>query len=442
MVLLVAFGVIYATPNLYQAEPGVQVIGVRNTVIDEQVLGRVSRVLEQKEIEIKAIQLDSGKIKVRLNSEGDQNSARDILKETLGNSYGVALADMPTTPNWLANLGAEPMFLGLDLRGGVHLLYQVDMQAAQNKVEENYEDDLRKLFQENKIRYLSVKRSLDGVTEVKFKSAELRDEGLSKLEENLPDLLATTLERADRFYISARLAEKKIVEIRKAALKKNMVAIRSRIDQLGVSEPIIQQQGNDRIVVQLPGVKDPNEAIRIIGKTATLEVRLVDEKNALASSVNGRVPVGSKRYFFRDGRPILLKKRLILSGDNIVDASSGFDPQSGGPTVNLKLDAKGGSIWMKVTGQNINKRMAVVYVEETRKTSQNADKSERNNPKSHRRSDYRTRNSRPTGKEFSDIRPTQCERITGTCVIVAGRFFSCTYLHCRRAHYWAQFRPG
>ena len=368
LLLLVSFGVIYATPNLYLAEPGIQVIGVRNAEVNEQLLGRVSRALEQNSIEAKSIGLGNGAIKARLNSDLEQSKARDVLKEALGSDYGVALADMPTTPQWLAGMGAAPMYLGLDLRGGVHFLLQVDMQAAELRSQENYEDDLKKLFQENKQRYISVQRENSGSIRAKFKSAEIRDAALINVELTYPELEITSSDQGDRFFIVSKLSDAAVSDLRKAAIKKNMIALRNRIDQLGVSEPIIQQQGTDRIVVQLPGVQDPAEAKTILGKTATLEVRLVDESNDLSSSINGRVPVGSKRYFFRNGSPILLKKRLILSGENIVDASSGFDSQSGGPTVNISLDAKGGSVWSKVTGQNINKRMAVVYVENSTET--------------------------------------------------------------------------
>jgi len=369
--MLVAFGVIYATPNLYVAEPGVQVLGVRNAEVDDNTVGRVSRALEQNNIELKSISLDNGVIKARLHTEEDQSNARDVLKESLGNNYGVALADLPTTPSWLASFGAAPMYLGLDLRGGVHFLLQVDMQAAQLRAEENYVDDLKRLFQENKLRYLSVKREGESAILAKFKTEALRDDAVNQLNTTYPELLANEYEEADRFFFRANLSEATITEIRKAALKKNMIALRNRIDQLGVSEPIIQQQGTDRIVIQLPGVKDPAEAKNLLGKTATLEVRLVDESNDLSSSINGRVPAGSKRYFFRNGSPILLKKRLVLSGENIVDASAGFSSQSGGPTVSITLDAKGATVWRKVTGENINKRMAVVYVETTTETKVN-----------------------------------------------------------------------
>ncbi len=366
--VLLAFGIIFATPNLYVAEPGVQVIGVRNTEVNEQTLGRISRAFEENKIEIKAINLLDGAIKATLTSEDDQTKARDILKSTLGEEYGVALADMPTTPNWLANLGVSPMYLGLDLRGGVHFLLQVDMEAAQKRSEENYEDDLKKLFQKNKQRYMSVRRESDGSINAKFKTEQVRDEALRSIEITYPEFVVSESNQTDRFFISGKLSEAAIADLRNAAIKKNMIALRNRIDQLGVSEPIIQQQGSDRIVVQLPGVKDPAEAKKILGKTATLEVRLVDEVNDLSSSVNGRVPVGSKRYYYRNGSAILLKKRLIFSGENIVDAGTGFDSQSGGPVVNVTLDAKGTSIWSKVTGQNINKRMAVVYIENSTTT--------------------------------------------------------------------------
>lgn len=377
LVLLVAFGVIYATPNLFVAEPGVQVIGVRNAEVDTQTVAQVTSALEEAGVVVKSVNLENGAIKARLASEEAQSTARDVLKEKLGAEYGVALADMPTTPSWLLGMGAEPMYLGLDLRGGVHFLLQVDMEAAQLRAEENYVDDLKTLYQEEKLRYLTIKREGAGRIQAKFKSAELRDQALARLSTTYPELETTGYQQADRFFYRAQLSEAAIAEIKKAALKKNITAIRNRIDQLGVSEPIVQQQGSDRIVVQLPGVKDPAEAKKILGKTATLEVRLVDEDNDLQSSISGRVPAGSKRFFYRDGRPILLKQRLILSGENIVDASSGFDSQSGGPVVHITLDAKGGSVWSKVTGENIKKRMAVVYVENSTTTKLDKDGNEK-----------------------------------------------------------------
>jgi len=361
--LIVAFGVIYATPNLYQADPGVQIIGVRNAEVDATLLGRVERALASKDIEIKTIELKNQAVRARLFSEDDQTRAQEILRPILGNDYPVALADIQTTPSWLQSVGGAPMYLGLDLRGGVHFLLQVDMDAAQKTAGENYLDDLKKLFRDNKLYNSGVKRNANGALNVGFKTEELREQALIQLSNSFPELQSFESESDGRFKLAINLSDEANAEIRSVALKKNIIAIRNRIDQLGVSEPIIQQQGSDRIVVQLPGVRDPGAAKDILGKTATLEVRLVDEENALESNIRGRVPAGSKRFFFRDKTPILLKKRLIYSGENIIDASSGFDSQSGGPTVNITLDAKGSNINSDITGKNIGKRMAVVYVE-------------------------------------------------------------------------------
>lgn len=373
LLMIVAFGVIYAAPNLYQAEPGVQVIGVRNTDIDQGTLGRVNRTLEDAGIAVKQITLENRAVRARLNSEEDQNKAKQVLKDALGSNYPVALADMPTTPDWLKSFGGAPMYLGLDLRGGVHFLLQVDMEAAEKAAKDNYFDDVRRLLRDNKLYNTGMNRTDNGSIQVRFKNSELRDKAYNEVSQTYPELLANGRDNEDGTYsLDLQIADASMAEVRSAALKKNMIAIRNRIDQLGVSEPIIQQQGTDRIVVQLPGVKDPSEAKKILGKTATLEVRLVDEENALESSLRGRVPAGSKRYYFRDRTPILLKKRLLFSGENIVDASSGIDTQNGGQVVHITLDAKGANVNSSVTGKNIGNRMAVVYVENITETKLNS----------------------------------------------------------------------
>ncbi len=359
--LIVAFGVIYATPNLYQAEPGVQVIGLRNAVVDTSILERAKRVLEEAGVEVKQITLENGKIRARLTSEEAQNTARDELRAKLDDSFAVAATDLPTTPSWLESLGGAPMYLGLDLRGGVHFLMQVDMVAAEKKANDNYYEDIRKLLREEGIRYSGINRQQNGAIFLRFKTEELQQQANAAVTQANPELVATTREDDGSFTMVLQLTDAAISEIKKAALKKNMLALRNRIDQLGVSEPVIQQQGLDRIVVQLPGVKDPSVAKEILGKTATLQVHLVDEDNT-ASTVSGRVPSGSKRFFFRDGRPILLQKRILFSGDNIIDASVTLD-QNGGPAVGITLDSKGANVNSDVTGDNIGKRMAVVYVE-------------------------------------------------------------------------------
>jgi preprotein translocase subunit SecD len=377
LLVIVAFGVIYATPNLYQAEPGVQVIGVRKAEVNAQTLGRVTRALETNSIEVKSISLENDVIRARLFSEDDQSRAQSVLRVAMGSNYPVALADMTTTPEWLRNLGGAPMFLGLDLRGGVHFLLQVDMQAAEKKSRDNYYDDLRTLFREQRLYNQGMTRNDSGAVVVKFKEESVRDEAFNQVSLNSPELQIIDSEANGAYLLTLQLTESAVKEIHDSALKKNMLALRNRIDQLGVSEPIIQQQGTDRIVIQLPGVRDPSEAKKILGKTATLEVRMVDEENALESNIRGRVPAGSKRFYYRDKTPILLKKRMLFSGDNIVNAQAGFDTQSGGQIVSITLDAKAATINSDITGKNIGKRMAVVYVEDLTETKLDADGNEK-----------------------------------------------------------------
>lgn len=365
LVLIVAFGVIYATPNLYPSEPGVQVIGVRNAVVNTDILERAKSALNAVNIQVKSIQLENGKLRARLapgsDTEEAQTLARDTLRAKLGNQYAVALADMPTTPSWLQSFGGAPMYLGLDLRGGVHFLMQVDMEAAERKANDNYYEDIRKQLREEKLRTSGISRKPNGAIDLRFKTEDVRDLARAKLAIANPELQATETDDANSYKLSLQLTETAVTEIKKAALKKNMLALRNRIDQLGVSEPVIQQQGLDRIVVQLPGVKDPSLAKEILGKTATLQIHLVDEDNT-ASTVSGRLPSGTKRFYFRNKAPILLKSRVLYSGDNIVDASVAID-ENGGPAVGIRLDAKGANINSDITGDNIGNRMAVVYVE-------------------------------------------------------------------------------
>ena len=363
LLLIVAFGVIYATPNLYQSEPGVQVIGLRNAVVNTETLERVKNALQSVDLGFKHIELDGAKIKARLasDSEEEQAKARDTLRAALGKDYAVALADMTTTPRWLQNLGGAPMYLGLDLRGGVHFLMQVDMDAAERKANDNYYDDIRKLLRQEGLRTTGLSRKPNGAIDLRFKTEAVRDQARVTLSNANPELVGTDSNDQSSFKLSLQLTDVAITEIKKAALKKNMLALRNRIDQLGVSEPVIQQQGLDRIVVQLPGVKDPSLAKEILGKTATLQIHLVDEDNT-ASTAQGRLPAGTKRFYFRNKAPILLKSRVLYSGDNIVDASVAID-ENGGPAVGIRLDAKGANINSEITGENIGKRMAVVYVE-------------------------------------------------------------------------------
>lgn len=374
LVVIVAFGVIYAAPNLYQSDPGLQVIGLRDAPVDQNLLNRITRALESKKISVKSISLKDEKIRASLESDSQQEAAKELLRSALGSNYPVALADIQTTPAWLRSFGGAPMFLGLDLRGGVHFLMQVDMAAAEQKSKDGYYQDIRKLLRENKF-YTSggAKLTPNGLIVAQFKSEDVRNKAVDEIRRVYSELEVFDSEQSGLYILTAQISEASIKDLRSAALKKNMIALRNRIDQLGVSEPIIQQQGTDRIVIQLPGVRDPNEAKDIIGKTATLEVRMVDEKNDLSSSIRGgRVPVGSERFKFRDGRTILLKDRILFSGENIVDASAGFDQQGGGQVVHITLDAQGSAVNADITGKNIGNRMAVVYVENVTEVKLNA----------------------------------------------------------------------
>lgn len=368
LVLIVAFGLIYATPNLYQSQPGIQIIGARNAVVDATILERAKATLESAQIDFKEIRLSGDKVQASFTSEAEQLRARDSLRSELKDLYPVALADIPTTPAWLRSMGGAPMYLGLDLRGGVHFLMQVDMQAAEKKANDDYFEDVRKKLREEGLRSSGINQRDNGAIVVRFKTEDVAEKARRLFTNEYPQLDSTTSESSNSFVLTMQVSEAGVDEIRDAALRKNMLAIRNRIDQLGVSEPVIQRQGSDRIVVQLPGVKDPSLAKDILGKTATLQVHLVDE-DSQASATRGRVPTGSKRFFYRDGTPIILKSRVLYSGDNIIDASAGFDSQTGGPTVNITLDAKGAAVNSDITGSNINKRMAVVYVEAIAETS-------------------------------------------------------------------------
>jgi preprotein translocase subunit SecD len=364
LTLIVIPGLIYALPNLYGENPGVQIAGIRTAEVSELTLATIDAVLDKSGLVPQTVTFESNIIKVRFSDTEDQIKARELIADELGNSYSVALALMPATPDWLSNLGAAPMYLGLDLRGGVHFLLQVDVEAALQRAQESYVEDFRTLLREERVRHLGVRRETSGDISIKFRDEVERGKGFTVIINQYADLQLNDVERDGTPFLIASLTQARSDEIKKFALQQNITALRSRIDELGVSEPVIQQQGADRIVVQLPGVQDTARAKDILGRTATLEVMMVDEKNDLRASVRGgAAPPGSRLYYFRDGRSILLLKRLIYSGDNIVDASSGFDNQSGGAIVNISLDSKGSAINRRITGDNIGNRMAILYVE-------------------------------------------------------------------------------
>lgn len=360
---IVVPGFLYFLPNLYGEDPAIQVSGTRTTKVDATTLSQVEQVLKHASIDIVAAQRDEKGLKIRFRDTDTQIKARDTVQRALGDNYTVALNLLPATPAWFGWINANPMYLGLDLRGGVHFLMQVDMVSALKKAEERYVDDLRSAMREKKVRYLTVTRLDHGGLEVRFRDAAERDKAREVVRRQMPELGLIDSEKGNEYFLLARLTEQSMTEKRKFALDQNIIALRNRVNELGVAEPVIQQQGADRIVVQLPGVQDTAKAKEILGRTATLEIMLVDEEHDLSAALSGRVPAGSKLYKDRRGRPIMLKKQVIYSGDNIVDAAAGFDSQAGGAVAHITLDARGAAINQRVTGENVGKRMAVVYIE-------------------------------------------------------------------------------
>lgn len=373
VVLLIA--ALYTLPNFYGESPAVQVSSGKSTVkIDETVLARVEKALADAQLKPNGVFYEQGAqqntVRVRFDpTEAEkQLQAREVLERTLNPdrtdpSYIVAPNLVPNTPEWLLKINALPMYLGLDLRGGVHFLLQVDMHAAIEKRAESTASDLRTQFRDKRIRHAGISRQGNTVV-VAFNDEQERARANDLLRSTQPDLVVTEGERAGKFILSAELSQKAIQNVQEYALKQNISTLHNRINELGVAEPVIAQQGADRIVVQLPGVQDTAKAKDILGRTATLEVRMVDDSHeALTQMAQGNVPFGDEKYLDREGRPILVKRRVVLTGENLNDAQPGFDSQTQEPTVNLTLDNKGARIFRDVTRDNVGKRMAIILFE-------------------------------------------------------------------------------
>ncbi len=360
---IILFAGLYALPNLYPNVPAVQ-ISHESGELSEATLDVVKNALTGKGIQVQGDELDDNRILLRFKNTEHQLQASDITKDTLDGRHVVALNLAPATPGWLRALGATPMNLGLDLRGGVHFLLQVDMEAAIDKAINNYVSSFRVTLREAKLRRFSVSHNKEEL-KVKFRDVESRIEGLKVLTEEYGNELDFEEQETDgNFFVTATVKETAAKEIQNLAVQQNIQTLRNRVNELGVAEPVIQQQGAARIVVQLPGVQDTAQAKDILGATATLEFRMVDEQNdPFQASETGRIPVGSVLYTERDSRnPILLKRSVMLTGDSIINATSGFD-ENGLPAVIITLDGKGASRFSKVTAENIKKLMAVVFID-------------------------------------------------------------------------------
>lgn len=361
LLVLIVFiiGIIYALPNLYGDDLSVQVSSTRATPIGQEQANQIESVLKTAGLGIKAIEFKEGHVLARFNNTDVQLKAADLLRDKLGSDYTVALNLAPTTPAWLQALGAQAMYLGLDLRGGVHFLLEVDMDAAVKQAEDRYTDDIRQALRGDKIRYQAVSKD-NGIIKVKLKAAEDKPTSLALLNKDFRDLDIT--EPEDQTEMRLKISEKEEREIKKFAVAQNMTTLRNRVNELGVAEPVIQQQGENRIMVQLPGVQDTTRAKEILGTTATLEYRLVDIEHDVQQAVAGHVPVGSRLYYEKNGNPVLLDRRVIVTGDQIVDASSGID-QDARAAVFISLNGVGAAKMGKLTQANIGKPMAVVFIE-------------------------------------------------------------------------------
>jgi preprotein translocase subunit SecD len=363
IVFIMLMGALYALPNIYGEDPAIQISGTRNVKVSKDALAAVEAALKSAEIPFHSPSFDKKNISARFADTESQLKARDVVQKALGVNYSVALNLLPATPAWLRAFNAKPMYLGLDLRGGVHFLMQVDMQTVIKKAEESYADDMRRIMRKARIRYSRVARMAAGGIEVRFKDEATRDKARSAISDELRDLILTDKLVEGQFVLAGRLKDEALLEKRRFALEQNMTSLSNRVNELGVAEPIIQQQGTERIVVQLPGIQDTAKAKEILGRTATLEFRMVDEQHDPVAALSGRVPAGSLLYKMKSGAPILLKKRIIYSGNNIVDSKPGVESQSGTAIVSITLDARGAAVNQRVTGKNIGKRMAAVYIE-------------------------------------------------------------------------------
>ena len=360
-------GVLYTVPNFFGESPAVQISAAKATVkVDQALFSRIQETLTKANISPDGLYLDAGGIKVRFSSTDVQLRAKDALQSELGDGYVVALNLLSNSPRWMAHINALPMYLGLDLRGGVHFLLQVDMKGALTKAADRYAQDVRQVLRAKDVRYGGISRDGQAV-QVRFRDAALRDQAMQILERETPDLLLRADETGGEFRLTGSLKPEVQKRIQEFALQQNVTTLRNRVNELGVAEPIVQQAGADRVVVQLPGVQDTAKAKEILGRTASLEVRLVDEEHmdsaSLQAAIGGQVPLNDELLYDRDGTPFLLKKEVQLTGDRIADAQPGFDGQTGEPAVHLTLDSRGATLFQQVTRENVGRRMAMVLVE-------------------------------------------------------------------------------
>ncbi|OMQ25381.1 protein-export membrane protein SecD [Serratia oryzae] len=359
LIVVILVGLLYALPNIYGEDPAVQITGARGVAASEATLDQVRNVLEKDNIASKSIALENGAILARFKDPDVQLRAREALMAELGDKYVVALNLAPATPRWLTLLNAEPMKLGLDLRGGVHFLMEVDMDTALGKLQEQTMDTMRSELREKGIPYASIRKLENNGVEVRFRDDAARDQAISFMTPRQRDLVFSA---NGPNTLKATMTDARLSEAREYAVQQNITILRNRVNQLGVAEPLVQRQGADRIVVELPGIQDTARAKEILGATATLEFRLVNTNADATAAASGRVPGDSEVKFTRDGKPIVLYKRVILTGDHITDSTSSTDEYNQ-PQVNISLDSAGGTAMSNFTKDSIGKPMATLFVE-------------------------------------------------------------------------------
>ncbi|MBO2692780.1 protein translocase subunit SecD [Shewanella algae] len=361
VVIIIAIGAFYAVPNLFGEDHAVQVVGTRGADVTVTTQTQVNDLLQSKGIGVKRSELENGQLLVRVNNAEQQLLAKEAIAEALGDKFSVALNLAPATPAWLESLGGSPMKLGLDLRGGVHFLMEVDMGEAIRKMEEAKIADFRSQLREEGIRYSGVKATAKGI-EIKFRDAENLAKAESFLKSRSNEMVFSDASEGSNFALMATMSEVYLKQVKEDALSQNITTIRNRVNELGVAEPVVQRQGAERIIVELPGVQDTARAKEILGATASIEFHMVDEKADMNAAQSGRVPPGSEVYPRREGGIAVLKKEVMLTGDHITGAQPSFDQYSR-PQVSISLDAKGGSIFSNVTKDNIGKPMATLFIE-------------------------------------------------------------------------------
>ncbi len=353
---------LYALPNLYGSDLAIQISGTGDYDVNQRDLDKINDSLSENDVNFKSISLENENILVRFSDSQSQLSSKAILKDSLTRNYVVALNLAPSIPQWLSGVGGKAMSLGLDLRGGVHFLLEVDMNAVTAMAVDRYYNELRAALRKDKL-YKKIRKE-GNLLVVSFKSEELKNQAKKVIKKDLPDLV--NVEGSElQLELGLEISAAAQVAAKSSALKQNITTLRNRVNELGVAEPIIQQQGTERIVVQLPGVQDTARAKEILGAVATIEFRLVDEKNDVQTAIqSGKTPVGSKIYKFKEGTPLLLKTTVITTGENIVDATSGIDTKEGNvPFVNIVLDSAGGRTMLDTTKEFVGHRMAVVFIE-------------------------------------------------------------------------------